>query len=104
MTLVQYKCCDIPSVTESLFFFQFYYNVVELFVFKFPSVRLYCPTLGLCLWGQSFSLSVSSHSTLLCMDGAVGRGLTKKKMIVQIRVALLLGLNRRTDNHDMYSL
>jgi hypothetical protein len=46
VTLVQYKCCGISSATE-LHFFQFYYNVVNLFWIQVPfrtSTDSYSPT------------------------------------------------------------
>ncbi len=35
-------CCDLVSVTKSLFFFNFTTTLSNCFVFKFPSVRLQC--------------------------------------------------------------
>ena len=59
----------VTLVTESDFF-QFYYNVVKLFLFKFPSVLRQCHVVLLlvffCLQGQCLSLSDSSCSRIPC--------------------------------------
>jgi hypothetical protein len=57
VTLVQYKCCDMSSVTEFLFF-QFTTRESNYFVFKFPSVSLQSHTHTVLLlvfdfWGVS---------------------------------------------------